>query len=400
MTPWLKIIGSTLILIGTAIGAGMLALPMSSAEAGFAGSALLMIAMWALMTLTALLILEVNLTLPLHQNSFHSMARDTLGKGGQALAWVTCLMLLYALTAAYTVGNGSLLTTLFEESFHLQISPKLNSLLFLLFFGSVVFWSTALVDLVNRWLMSIKGFFLFFLLALLLPHVNVTELMHQPHTPHALIAAIPIFLTAFGFHTVIPSLTNYLGKEAKTLKYIIIVGASIPLLIYLLWLVSALGVIPQTGSQSYAELRSHGSAVGQFIQFLNTLAHNPVITFTANGFANIAMTTSFLGVSLGLFDFLADAFKRKNHWRGRMQTACLTFIPPLIFALFYPKGFMMALSYAGICVAILEVILPALMAYSLRRRHLAQPYRLMGGTPLLLAIFCAGCALITVFILL
>jgi tyrosine-specific transport protein len=400
MTQIAKVIGSTLILIGTAIGAGMLALPMSAAAAGFGASALLIIFMWALMTLTALLVLEVTLALPLNANSFQSMAYHTLGKGGQAVAWVTCLVLLYALTAAYTAGNGSLLTQLFSTYLHHTVNPKINSIVFLLVFGSIVFWSTHLVDIVNRWLMGIKGLFLVLMLILLLPHVNVVELMQAPDTPHTLLAAIPIFLTAFGFHTVIPSLTNYLGKEAKVLKYIIIVGAIVPLAIYLLWLLGALGTLPMQGEMSYTSLHAHGAMVGEFIGFLSSVSHSRFVTFTANGFANIAMTTSFLGVSLGLFDFLADAFKRHNHRVGRLQTAVLTFVPPLIFALFYPKGFIMALSYAGICVAILEVILPAAMAFRLRRQGTPQLYRVTGGTPLLLLVGLMGVVLIGLFLFL
>lgn len=393
MVPFSKKLGSTLIVIGTAIGAGMLALPMTSATSGLVPSLLLIIGMWALMTYTGLLVLEVNLTLPFYKNNFNSMARSTLGRPGELIAWIICLLLLYALTAAYIAGNGSLLSELIATYFHHTVTPKTNSIIFTLIFGSVVFWSTRTVDLVNRFLISIKGLFLVAILVLLLPHVNFTEIS-QNH-PHALLAAAPIFLTAFGYHTVIPSLTNYIGKEAKTLKWIIIVGTTIPLAIYIIWLICALSIIPMTGNQSFESLIQNGSPVGQFVGILTLLVQNKVVTLAVNGFANIAMTTSFLGVSLGLFDFLADAFKRANHRFGRMQTAFLTFIPPFLFALLYPKGFIMALGYAGLCVAILEVILPALMVYRLRKQGGATLYKVWGGTPLLLLVFIIGILLIS-----
>ena len=52
-----KIVGSTLIIAGTALGGGMLALPLASAGLGFYPAAFLIIANWALMTYTALLML-------------------------------------------------------------------------------------------------------------------------------------------------------------------------------------------------------------------------------------------------------------------------------------------------------------------------------------------------------
>lgn len=388
-----KYIGSAMILIGTAIGAGMLALPMTSATAGFGPSALLISGMWLLMMLTGLLVLEVNLAFPLRQNNFNSMALGTLGKGGQIIAWLTCLVLLYALTSAYIAGMGSLLSELIQTYFNKTMDPRLNSLLFTLVFGSFVFWSTGAVDQLNRWLMSVKGALLVVMLILLLPHINVAYLMTQAPAQRTLLAAMPIFLTAFGYHTVIPSLTNYLGKEAKILHRIIIIGTVIPLVLYLLWLACALGVLPLG---HYALLKNNGGSVGEFIQALDQCVANHWVVLAINGFANIAMTTSFLGVSLGLFDFLADAFKRENSRVGRVQTAVLTFAIPLLFGIFYPKGFVIALSYAAICVAILEVILPAWMAYRLRKTSIAPSYRVIGGTPLLLLIGLIGVFLVVI----
>ena len=116
---------------------------------------------------------------------------------------------------------------------------------------------------------------------------------------------------------------------------------------------------------------------------------------SVNGFADIAMTASFLGVSLGLFDFLSDGFHRTNSHLGRLQTAVMTFIPPLAFAIYYPKGLILALYYAAIFVAILEIILPALMVYQLRKSQtLHSHYRMKGGLILLIVIAFIGVLII------
>jgi aromatic amino acid transport protein len=390
----LKYIGSTMILIGTAIGAGMLALPMVSAINGFWPSALIILGIWLLMMLTGLLVLEVNMAFPLRQNNFNSMALATLGRGGQIVAWCSCLLLLYALTAAYIAGMGSLLTELLQTYLNKTLDPRINSFLFLLIFGGFVYWSTGAVDHINRWLISFKGVFLILMLVMLLPHVNVTALNDGRPAHMTLLAAIPIFLTAFGYHTVIPSLTNYVGKEVKVLHYIIIIGTFIPLVLYLLWLVCALGIVPLN---DFVTLKtSSNNSVGGFIHLLDQYTHHHAVTFAINGFANIAMTTSFLGVSLGLFDFLADGFKHPNTRLGRMRTALLTFTIPFAFAIFYPKGFILALSYAAISLAVLGVVLPALMAYRLRKTSLAPNYRVIGGTPLLVLITLIGIALVII----
>ena len=55
-----KTIGSMLIVAGTTIGAGMLALPIASAGLGFTTALSLIFLTWVLMTYTALLMLELH----------------------------------------------------------------------------------------------------------------------------------------------------------------------------------------------------------------------------------------------------------------------------------------------------------------------------------------------------
>ncbi|MDF2529720.1 MAG: tyrosine-specific transport protein [Gammaproteobacteria bacterium] len=390
-----QIVGSTLILIGTAIGAGMLALPLISAQAGFLPALCLLIGIWLLMTLTALLVLEVNLAFPAYKNNFNTMAMQTLGPAGRFIAWVTCMLLLYALTSAYIAGNASLLAQASQTFLHQSLPLYSNAVIFTLVFGGIVFISTRSVDLVNRWLISVKGVTLILILALLLPHVNAVQLLHQQGSAKYLWAAAPIFLTSFGFHTVIPSLSSYLNKDVKALKKIIVVGAAVPLVIYALWLICALGIIPLSGTNSFSQIAAQHNSVGDFVGTLDKIVNNPWVSVGVNGFSNIAMTTSFLGVTLGLFDFLAEGFKRQNSRMGRLQTALLTFLPPLAFAIYYPKGFIMALGYGAIFVAILEILLPVLMVYKLRRSHtLSSSYRAPIGNLLLILIGLCGVVLI------
>lgn len=55
-------------------------------------------------------------------------------------------------------------------------------------------------------------------------------------------------------------------------------------------------------------------------------------------FADLALATSFLGVALGLFDYLADLFQRRNTAAGRLQTGAITFLPPLALRCFTHAG--------------------------------------------------------------
>ena len=112
-------------------------------------------------------------------------------------------------------------------------------------------------------------------------------------------------------------------------------------------------------------------------------------------FAALALATSFLGVALGLFDFLADFFKLPSTVLGRLHTGMITFVPPLLFALFYPKGFIFALGFAAIALSILSLLLPALLVRQTRKQHVGG-YRVFGGQLALLMVFVLGLAIIAI----
>jgi len=380
-----KLIGSTMILVGTTIGAGMLAIPMASFEAGFFWASILMILFWAVATMSGLLVIEANLALPKHACSFSSMTERTLGIFGKTITWASCLFLLYAIITAYISGETDLMAKAFSSTLNLNVPGWIIAVTFTSVLGVAVFWSTKTVDHFNRCFLSVKGFLLIATLVLITPHVDFVRIATSQTIAQSkyLCLTVPMLLCAFGYHFVIPSIRIYIGEKPKELKTIVITGGLIALVIYIWWLAAVLGVVPSDNSAK--------SSVGGLTQLMISLINNKWITTFINSFTNIAMTTSFLGVALSLFDFLADGFKRSDSRFGRLQTALLTFIPPLIFALLYPSGFKAALIYASIPMAILSLILPPLMVYKLRKsKELKSTYRTSFGNITLFSLIALG----------
>src|SRR3990167_6172182 len=126
----------------------MLALPVSTAAAGMTHSIVFLILCWLVMTTGALLILEVNMRLPVGSNMV-SMAKSTLGISGQFLAWVSYLVLLYALLAAYISGGSDVLSKLLEYV-NVTLLNWQSAVLFTSIFSFVVYAGIKTVDYVNR----------------------------------------------------------------------------------------------------------------------------------------------------------------------------------------------------------------------------------------------------------
>ena len=115
-----------------------------------------------------------------------------------------------------------------------------------------------------------------------------------------------MILTAFGFHIVIPSLAPYLNNDIKKLRTVLFWGSTLPLIIYLLWLASLFGNLPIYGENSFSLLAKNQGSVGDMMIGINNQMQKPWLSGVLNTFAHLALITSFLGVTLSLFDFLRD----------------------------------------------------------------------------------------------
>lgn len=90
----LKLLGSALIVAGTALGAGMLAIPMVLAQFGLLWGTLMMLFIWSGTTYAALLLLEASIKAG-GGLGMNTIARKTLGKGGQVITNGFCMPCLF-----------------------------------------------------------------------------------------------------------------------------------------------------------------------------------------------------------------------------------------------------------------------------------------------------------------
>ncbi|WP_217555015.1 aromatic amino acid transport family protein [Vibrio metschnikovii] len=372
-----KLLGSSLIIAGTTIGAGMLALPLASAGLGFSTALVIMLGLWALMAFTALLMIEI------HQYSsqdatLHTLAKEILGTKGKWIATFAMLFLFYSLCAAYIAGGGGQFTQRISEFTGFTISAPTGTLLFTVIVAAVVTIGTATVDKVNRLLFAGKIIAMIMVLTFLAPNVTESYLLSMPLGQGLIIASIPVIFTSFGFHGSIPAIVNYLDGHTPSLRKAIVFGSAIPLIIYILWQLATLGVVSQ------AELVQN-SGLSALIGTLARSAHQSGLGSMIGIFADLALLTSFLGVSLGLFEFMGDTLRKKGAGVNRFVASVATFTPPLLFALFYPQGFIMALGYAAIALAVLAIFLPIAMVVRVRSQaSSSEYYQVIGGKPALM----------------
>lgn len=355
-----KILGGVLLIVGTSLGAGMLAQPLVTAAGGYFHSLWLLLGIWLITTFTSFLLLEVNLWLP-EKTNLISMAKATLGVPGQIITWAVYLLLLYSLLSAYISGGGDLLYRILLE-FDIKTPYWLDTLLFTGILGTIVFKGISAVDWANRGLMSTKMSIYFILIVLITPFIQFKNL----NSGHLILlsGAVMIVVTSFGSSVIIPSLRTYFNSNVKALRITIALGSALSLLCYLAWDLVVQGSISAYSNSGLIHIATSGHPTSGLMTALSTQLHSGKISTAAHIFSSVCITTSFLGVALCLTDFLSDGMKIKKVGRGRWLVMAVTFVPPLTAILLYPNAFILGLHYAGIFCVILLILIPTLMAIS------------------------------------
>ena len=154
-----------------------------------------------------------------------------------------------------------------------------------------------------------------------------------------------------------------------------------------------MGVIPRFG---LVDIATHNRGLSELTPELIEFVQSHLIADFFRLFISISMLTAFLGVSLGLTDFLADGLKRKKTGMDALFVYGAAFLPPLLLVFYKPYMFLVAMSFAGVCCIVILVFLPACMAWAGRyQKQFTGPMTLLGGKITLALIIVLALCLFT-----
>ncbi|WP_318387648.1 low affinity tryptophan permease TnaB [Enterobacter sp.] len=371
-----------MVIAGTVIGGGMFALPVDLAGAWFFWGAFILIIAWFSMLHSGLLLLEANLNYPVG-SSFNTITKDLLGNKWNIFSGLTVAFVLYILTYAYISANGAIISETISMHSGEHVNPKIIGVCTALFVAAVLWFSSLAASRITSLFLGIKilafvivfGSFFFQVDYTILRGTDGASEASRSFFPY-IFMAIPVCLASFGFHGNIPSLIICYGKRKDKLIKSIVFGSSLALLIYLFWLYCTMGNISR---EAFKGIIASGGNVDALVNSFLGTNQSKMIEFCLLVFSNLAVASSFFGVTLGLFDFLADLFKFNNSHSGRFKTILLTFLPPTILYLFFPNGFIYGIGGAGLCATIWAVIIPAVLALKSRQKFPDQIFTVWGG---------------------
>ena len=376
-----SLFGGAMIIAGTVIGAGMLANPTATSGVWFTGSLIVLLYTWFSMLSSGLMILEVNTHYP-HGASFDTMVKDLLGPTWNAINGIAVAFVLYLLTYAYIFVGGDLTAKGLGSAFGVKIPLTFGQLAFFLIFATCVWASARLVDRFTSIL--IGGMVLTFIWATggLIAEAKLPVLFDTQApsgTPYWIYisAALPVCLASFGFHGNVSSLLKYFKGDAPKVAKSLWAGTLIALVIYVLWQIAIQGNLPRN---EFAPVIAADGQVSVLIETLSKFVQTGSMAAILSFFSYMAIATSFLGVTLGLFDYIADIFKWDDGFAGRTKTAAVTFLPPLVSCLLFPTGFVTAIGYVGLVATVWTCSLPSLLLLRSRQKFgKGKNYTVYGG---------------------
>ncbi|WP_044556163.1 tryptophan permease [Shewanella piezotolerans] len=384
-----SLLGGAMIIAGTTVGAGMFSLPVVGAGMWFGYSMLMLLGIWFCMLVSGLMLLETNLHFE-PGSSFDTLTKTTLGQFWRIVNGLSIAFVLYILTYAYISGGSSIVNHSLE-GIGISLPQSIAGLVFAAVLATIVIISTKAVDRITT--IMLGGMIITFFLAVgnLLIDVDTTKLFvpdgETSYAPY-LLAALPFGLASFGYHGNVPSLVKYYGNQPKTIIKALFIGTFIALVIYSCWLVATMGNIPRS---QFVDIIAQGGNMGVLVGALSEVIASNWLNTMLTLFANLAVASSFLGVTLGLFDYLADLFGFDESRQGRLKTAAVTFIPPTILGILFPNGFLIAIGFAALAATIWAAIVPAMMAYKSRKIFAeSKGFRVPGGTPLVVIVIVFG----------
>ncbi|KOO14912.1 transposase [Vibrio xuii] len=361
MTAKPSLLGGACIIASVCVGAGMLGLPSAGAGAWTIWSMLAITLTMLVMTISGWMLLEAFKHYDLRV-SFNTVTKDMLGEKINMFNNLTVYFVGGILLYAYITSSGLILQDL------LDINSKIASILFVAVFSIFVWHSTRAVDRISVLLIAFMVLSFAFGVSGLAVNVNMSVLLNTidpgaKYAPYAM-AMLPVALTSFGYHHSVSSMRAYYGEERRA-KYAILGGTLIALGLYFLWLVSIFGNLPR---ESFGSVIEQGGNVDALLMALDSVIASQSVERAINAFSMAAILSSFIGVGLGVFDFLADLFRFENTKKGRAKTWFVTFVPPLVFSILFPFGFVIAIGYAGAAATVWACIIPALLVMKSRSK--------------------------------
>ena len=334
------ILSMSFVVTGNMLGAGILALPIKTGLSGFIPSVLGILLMWALMLSTAIILAGQKSLAESETADLPTFFQKELGTVGKWVTVVANMIILYGLLVAYISGTESVIQGLFEK----PVSTPLVMICFFLMATLLTLFGMKLMRKGNAVIMILMWVTFGILVFYCAQHVDTPRLRFTDW--HYLPASLPIVVTAFHFHNIIPSICRNMDFDQAAIRKAMFLGTFIGLIMNLIWVFVVIAALPLDGPGAETVLAAFKSNQPATVP-LSHLLQSHVFTISAMVFALLAMTAAYMANGTALTSFIRDLTQTYLHTSSKTVAAAVAFIPPLVISLVYPDVFLDAIGLVG-----------------------------------------------------
>lgn len=365
-----ELINASLLVAGTAIGAGLIALPLMSANFGVEISLAIIIFMIFIAYQSSMMTIDLN-ELNGKSNSIVEMSKKMSGNR----AFFICLTSFYMLSISLLTAYFSSITDSVKIFFTID-----NSLAVVPFCGLGLFIILCLRSKVFARLNSFLVITLLAVIALSLAKIHATRAFEFPIvtcSKSEVFAFLPVIFTSFGVQNICPYIYNYLNKDRKKVNKAFLIGIIIPAIIYVIWIAFVFENILSRDVTFFEKLQLHQVSAGELVKFLCESSNSLFMDIAFKALSLLAIITSAIGIGLGLQKSIQETITPS----GKLSGAIICIVP-IVIALLIPNAFITVLSFGGIIATVFVIFMPYYLLYikgGIKRKNIAYNICLMFG---------------------
>jgi tyrosine-specific transport protein len=354
-----KLINSIFLVSGTAIGAGLISLPLAAANIGLFWSFIIILV--SLFVAYVSSCMSINLSVIAKRGlSIVELSRSFSGNIAGSISMLSFYILSFALLTVYFSAVVSIIS--YFTGIHM------NSLFAILCGGCFYLLFSLKINAFNK-----TNSFLFLLLLL-----SVSVILCWLHTAQKLpietsclkmkdlFYVLPIIFTSFGVQNVCHFVCNYLEMDEKKIKKSFFYGILIAAVVYATWIYIILNTVYCVDTAFFQKILEHKVESGELVTFLCNFSASKYMALFFEGLTLFAIVTSAIGIGVGL----VGSLKEISPLPVKKYTALAVIGIPVLATIFIPNVFMRVLSFGGIIATVFVIFMPFYLLCHLDKRNI------------------------------
>lgn len=362
MDNFKKLLLSSFMVAGAAIGSGVLALPILAAGPGLLNTLIFITLTFIMAYWMANMSIDVYARYDDHNVNAATLAVDFFGKKGYWITTVLNVLSMGALAAAYVNAGGDLLVKTVLPLIGINLPSQIGMIIFFVAFMPAFTVGLGMISRMNGVIFTVKFICLIsgILLGLNLIKPDIFEFI--PSGVKYLGAGASTMFCIWYMHCVLPLVLKINDWNPARAKKAVLVGMVIPALAYAGWMLLIFSLVSR---QEFLKLET----IGDIMHYALTKPGVPTTISTLVGiFAAITVLTAFLSIGFALVAFVIDALKWKDSAKSRLISTLISFVIPVLIALSFPKAFVIIYQQSNM-FQIASALIPVAAAYAYNKKR-------------------------------